>query len=392
MTLSRKKIILIIIFAKLLATSFSLFIFDKFSPLVDAIHYQNEFYTSDLEQFRTSFIQHIVVITNFIIHPIVSHYIFSIISVLGIIAYVFFTKPRWPILLILLLPSSMIWTSVIGKEAIFYLCFSILLIMWSQFIKSKFKLKYFLIIVSASLICIILRPHYFICIPWLFWVSVILKTKLNHKSIILFSYLFIILSLFFILFGGSYIDDYFNINLFDIQSRAFHAIDVSARASRFDYLGLSNPDHHFSPHKWDVLHLKKTLLIFQNYFGLGFFFGIIGPFLNETIKRPEFIPFFIEGIIILISPIILFLYIRVKKLFSYNNIYCLNYIYGVLPAIILVMIIHAYFGVLNPGTAIRWRINFELIFYFAPMLLYFNITESKNEKNNSLPSKWTLLK
>ena len=50
------------------------------------------------------------------------------------------------------------------------------------------------------------------------------------------------------------------------------------------------------------------------------------------------------------------------------------------------MIIHAYFGILNPGTAIRWRVNFELIFYFAPLLIYFNLKSSKNENNNSLSS------
>tara|TARA_B110001469_G_C9488516_1_gene244568 strand:+ start:57 stop:185 length:129 start_codon:yes stop_codon:yes gene_type:complete len=39
------------------------------------------------------------------------------------------------------------------------------------------------------------------------------------------------------------------------------------------------------------------------------------------------------------------------------------------------IIIHAPFGILNPGTAIRWRVNFELIFYLAPILIYM---KSKN--------------
>ncbi|MDC1280808.1 hypothetical protein N8Z28_00835 [bacterium] len=390
MILNRKQIILIIIFAKLLATSFSLFIFDQFSPLVDAKLYQNEFYTTTGTVFRTTFIQTIVIITNFITNPIISHYIFSIISILGVIAYVFYKKPKWPILLILCLPSSMIWTSVIGKEAIFYLCFSVLLIMWNQYIKSQFKLNHFLIVISASLICIILRPHYFICIPWLFWVAVVLKKQSYYKYIFLFSYLFIIISLFSIIFWGSYIDNYFGTNLFDITWRAYMSIDSSmGRSTRFDELGLASFDHQLMKNsRWTGNEAYKDILSrnFQNYFGLGFIFGIIGPFLKETLRRPEFIPFFIEGTIILISPIILFLYMKIKKLFNYKDINCLNYIYGVFPAIILVMIVHALFGILNPGTAIRWRVNFELIFYFAPMLLYFNILESKNEKNNSLSS------
>ena len=75
-----------------------------------------------------------------------------------------------------------------------------------------------------------------------------------------------------------------------------------------------------------------------------------------------------------------------RNLYISNDIYCLNYIYGILPAIVLVMVIHAFFGILNPGSAIRWRVNFELIFYFAPLLLYFNLIESKNENNNTLSS------
>ena len=43
MVLSKKQIFLIIIVSKLLATAFSLFVFNQFTPLVDAKLYQNEF-------------------------------------------------------------------------------------------------------------------------------------------------------------------------------------------------------------------------------------------------------------------------------------------------------------------------------------------------------------
>ena len=48
-----------------------------------------------------------------------------------------------------------------------------------------------------------------------------------------------------------------------------------------------------------------------------------------------------------------------------------------MSAIFLLMFIHVFFGIHNPGTAIRWRVNFELIFYFVPLLLYFNILDNK---------------
>ena len=91
----------------------------------------------------------------------------------------------------------------------------------------------------------------------------------------------------------------------------------------------------------------------------------------------------IEGIIILSFPLIFFIYLKYKNI-DKKNIYYLNYVYGVVPTIILVMIFHSFSGIFNPGTAIRWRINFELLFYFAPYLIYLNLKDLKNEKNSAL--------
>ena len=85
-------------------------------------------------------------------------------------------------------------------------------------------------------------------------------------------------------------------------------------------------------------------------------------------------------------PLFFFILLRFNKNFSFPNLYFKNYIYGIIPAIVIVIMVHAYFGILNPGTAIRWRINFELIFYFAPYLIYLNLNELKNEKNPTLSS------
>ena len=60
----------------------------------------------------------------------------------------------------------------------------------------------------------------------------------------------------------------------------------------------------------------------------------------------------------------------VKIIKNNNHIYFLNFIYGVVPAIIIAALIYAPFGILNRSSAIRWRVNFELIFYMAPLLLF----------------------
>jgi hypothetical protein len=366
-----------------LATSFSLFVFDQFSPLVDAKLYQNEFY-SNTGHIRVYIIQFLAKFTNFITTPLMSHYIFSIISVLGMLWLVLSRKVTWFILLILFLPSSMIWTSIIGKESIFYLCFSIILIIWSDYIKNKFTFNHFLILSLTACICLLLRPHYTVCLPWLFWVAIILKRTSKFKIILLISYLFLTLILLFIVFFGDQIDLLIKMNLFDLKWRAFTTIDIDARASRHFDLGLGKYIKYFedvSTYRQVYWHEIGLLQHFNKLFGLGFIFGVVGPLPNELAERPEFIPFFIEGVIILFLPFIILFFLFIKKSYNYGDINYLNYIYGVLPAIILVMIVHAFFGILNPGTAIRWRVNFELLFYFAPLLLYFNTLESKNNKN-----------
>ena len=71
-----------------------------------------------------------------------------------------------------------------------------------------------------------------------------------------------------------------------------------------------------------------------------------------------------------------FIYLKYKQIDN-KNIFYLNYIYGVLPAIILVMTIHSFFGIFNPGTAIRWRINFELIFLLCALFNLFKFERIK---------------
>ena len=100
-------------------------------------------------------------------------------------------------------------------------------------------------------------------------------------------------------------------------------------------------------------------------------FSIIGPMPHEILNRFVFIPFFLEGLIIIIFPLIIYLIaIRDKKvdLKLLNQ----NYFYFLLPVLILIIIIHTPFGILNPGTSIRWRVNFDTVFYLLPLLIFFN--------------------
>lgn len=388
MPISKTYIIIIFILAKLMATTFSLYVVDQFTPLVDAKLYQAEKFQYTQIPIRTYFIQLIAITTNYLTSPIISHYIFSFFSILGLLWFIKFYKVSWHILFILLLPTSMIWTSVIGKEAVYYLFFSTILIIWNLYLNNSWKKSHWYVLILACIICLILRPHYTIPVFWLFWVAFLIKNLKNYNQIIFSTLIPLFITFLIIIFFGRYIDNILSINLFDIKWRAFLSIDFNAKASRFFDLGFGEFQNDVVVKGGKVvfssLEVYKTISKKLNeLFIIGFFYGVIGPFIEETIKRPEFLPFLIEGIMILLIPSIFFIYLKYKNI-NNKNIYYLNYVYGVLPTIILLMIIHSFFGLFNPGTAIRWRINFELLFYFAPYLIYLNLKELKNEKNSAL--------
>jgi len=116
----------------------------------------------------------------------------------------------------------------------------------------------------------------------------------------------------------------------------------------------------------------------------GMIWGVIGPFPSELLSRPEFTPFFIEGLFIFLMPVLATILVILIKIENKRYFYKLFFL-SLAPAILILLFMHAPFGILNPGSAIRWRVNFEQVFYLAPMLLIFRFMDVKTQKNPSLP-------
>ncbi|MDA9087568.1 hypothetical protein N9J99_00375 [Methylophilaceae bacterium] len=339
------KITFIYIGIKVLGTLFALFIFNRFTPLIDSINYINGFY--DLEiHFRTLFVQRITTTLVTLTTPLITHIIFSLFSASAIFYYALKSKNNSWLLLILLLPTALTWTSIVGKEAIYFGGVGIFLILWIDLIKEKISYRHLLIIISLGL-CAILRPHYTISLLWLAFSAFIIQNNRVNNRLIVFAFIIIIVGILFFLMP-------------ELAIRGITSIDETARASR--HLALN-------------IH---TLEAFKSHMSTGMLFGIVGPFPSELLHRLEFIPFFIEGIAILIAPFAIGILIFKKTRETKNHIYFLNFMYGVVPAIIILLLVHAPFGILNPGSAIRWRVNFELIFYMAPLLLLLEVKKNDN--------------
>ena len=343
---------------KLFFTLLAVFFFSKYSPLVDADLYLSNYYVID-PHLRTRFIQNFVTLLSNFGGAIFVHWSFGVLSLMGVFYYYWRGGGRWQLCLLLLLPSTLIWTSVIGKEAIFYGTFTLSIAIWVQFVARKCTATDYIFLALAMLVCALLRPHYGVVLVWLF-LSAVLVNKFKNTA-------WPWLCLLAILGAGVV----FAFAWDALLLRGFGGIEPSARASRFALFGID----------------QKTSAGFETYKSLvplGALLGIIGPMPTELFARPEFIPFFLEGVLILLFPAGVYFYAS-RQSFEGQKRFMAIFWLCLVPAILALLVLHAPFGLLNPGSATRWRVNFEAAFHMAPLLLLYGFLDNDLHENHSFP-------
>lgn len=344
---------------KVIGVAFATLIFARFSPLVDSELYIKGFYVGE-QLSRTAFIQSLATMANRVGGAYFAHLTFALISVVGLAYYYFTGGRRWVLTLVLLFPSALVWTSIVGKEALFFGGFTLLLVVWTRFATNELTRLDVGAAVVAGAMCALLRPHYAVVVIWLF-ASVAIVKKMGHRAwpFVLLLYLLGAVGVFAAVWD-------------DLLYRGFGGIEPTARASRFNYFGIeARSDAGFEQFK-SMVHLGALL-------------GIVGPMPVELFARPVFIPFFIEGILILLCPCLVYFYAS-RQHFLGKDRFSAIFLGCLFPAIPALMVMHAPFGLLNPGSATRWRVNFEAIFYMAPLLLLYAFMDNVRHENRSFPS------
>jgi hypothetical protein len=185
-----KNFLLIIIFIKIIFLLFATLIFSRFTPLIDSNLYINGFYEND-GFLRTRIISFLATFFNAIAGPYVSHFIFGMLSCAGIFYYYIFSGERKFLLILLFLPSSLVWTSIVGKEAIFFGAISLIIVLWSKYVVKDLSLGDLVLAIACIVICFLLRPHYAISIVWLITSTVIIK-KIKQRAYIILLFIFVI--------------------------------------------------------------------------------------------------------------------------------------------------------------------------------------------------------
>ena len=341
-------LILALVVIKILGVYFATDIFSKYSPLIDSNLYLTNFYKNE-GIIRTLVVQKLAILISDFGSYFFTHFVFGIISAVGFIYYYLRGGKSCLILLFLLLPSSLVWTSIVGKDALFFGGFGWILFIWSKFTIDPLDIFDIFSLILGFSICLLMRPHYAFVLIWLFFSTALLKVFSERA--------FPAILIAFILFGlGIYFFAWEQ-----LLARGYGGIDSLARASRFEFFRI-------------IPHGEIGFERFRELVPLGIITGIIGPLPSELIARPVFIPFFLEGLLILISPFAL-MWVLSGNLFANKTTFIRIFWWSLVPSIFLAMVIHAPFGLLNPGSAIRWRTDFEQIFYLAPFLLFLQMRD-----------------
>ena len=352
---SELKSISLILLIKTLGVLFAIVVFASFTPLVDVEHYFTGHYP-DHTNLRTKIVQFIAFNMNALVGSFLTHQFFATLSVVALIYRALDGRAVAELLPFLILPSSLVWTSIVGKEAIFVCFFNVALVLWAKYtLSSLSRVEIFSAIVCIAC-CFCFRPHYAVVLPWIFFGSMIIKSR-NIVLLKIVPVIFVVTIFLIYLFVWQ-----------ELLYRGIAAIDPLARASRHDVIG-------FLPEN-SLGGFEANLNVFKDEIMRNFYLGIVGPSFPEAVNRIEFFPFFFEGVLIFVSPAVLYAYATlslksVRQRQHYHSVFWVC----IMPAIVLLIWLHAPFGVLNPGSAVRWRTNFESMFYLAPLILYLDIRD-----------------
>ncbi len=351
--------VLVIALIKALGVAFATLVFAKYTPLVDSQLYLSGFYSSTHE-FRTGLVQLMAMSLNRLGSSYVTNYAFALISATGLIYYYLTGGRRWLLMLTLLFPSALVWSSIVGKEAIYCGSLGLALVVWSSYTVRSLRWGEILILFASLILCFSFRPHYAVALAWLFVAAFAIKNLKSKAPAFLL----------LILLTGVLLAYYFVWE--ELLFRGYSAVDYTARASRFNAYGILPfaEKHH------------AGFIKFKSIVHYGVVTGIVGPVPSEVLKRIEFLPFFLEGVGILLSPLLIYAWSR-RYAVCRESMFKRFFWWCVIPSVLILMIMHAPFGLLNPGSATRWRVNFEQIFYLAPLLLMYRYMDEKPNENTA---------
>jgi hypothetical protein len=266
-------------------------------------------------------------------NPILINVGFQSITYIGLV-YLLLSLPqkaRLGMALMIMLPSFSLWTSIASKESIVAFCVAVLSgFLVRQYTRSS---KLNMVHLFSILLLYVFKPHYLV--PFAFaWSAKNLGNIVKQKALL--AYLGLLISL-----AGLF--------LFreEIDALAFHVqwtfeVVADVRSTRLE---------SFFVEKYDVFYK-----MFE-----GFYLSFMGPTLAEALDSPLHLVTYVESLVLL-SVLLLALLKRLYEIPIYSFVVGFGVSFWVLfPNYPL--------GVMNPGSAIRYRSGWIILLFVAIIIL-----------------------
>ncbi len=243
--------------------------------------------------------------------------------------------------LLLSLPNFCIWTSVVSKETVGLVFSSILGVLIVEFFEGRYKLHFR--DWMAFYLCAVFKPQY---LP------------------------FIIQGLLFIMVAQKYCKTASKQLLLGLFMIAVNFGVLFAVRATVNELATSFPAHFLSTdalsnRNQDIWNDKDA--VFTNA-PAGMFISFVGPTFREMLAKPMHFIAGLEGYLIV------FLFLKLALQFIVRNFmqgkFSPLYFFSYFIIITGIAFVHYPFGIFNPGSAIRYRTNFIMLFIILLLYLY----------------------
>jgi hypothetical protein len=258
---------------------------------------------------------------------------FQTIGFIGIV-YLLMSVPasaRKTLSLFLMLPSYTLWTSIATKESIVSFCVAILsgYLIRQYYYGTRINILH----TFAGVLLYIFKPHYLIAICYA-WLAKLFGTYVKQKALV--AYLGFLVSLLgLIVFSKEIVDLAFHVQW------SFETV-ANVRSTRLE---------PFFVDKFDVFWK----------FPEGFYRAFVGPTIEEVVTTPLHMITFIESMILLVA-LALAILRRIRDIPVYSFVVGLGTTFWI-------MFPNYPFGVMNAGSAIRYRSGWIVIVFVAITVL-----------------------
>lgn len=354
------KQLVIFLILKIFYMFFALYVFSKITSLGDTFAYLDgsHFYPKSFFLDSTATLGTLGYLLNNMFGIVIANLFFVFLSFYGIYYSVsrlnLTNKQLFFLLLLLSFPSFGIWTSISSKEAIGVFYMGIILGFFIDLLENK-KRKVKIVEYIALYLLFLFKMQYLAAILsiWVYIkISYFFNLKAFGKSMLLFIHILITISFFY----------YFKEDINDISFILPDHFSLDAGSTRENTIWVDDYD------------------VFGNA-PYGIFIAFWGPTFLEVIQKPIQSIVFIESLVIFLF----FLFFLFKASILVIRTGKINIFYFSIfsMAIFWLLFVHYPFGVLNPGSAVRYRENF---YGFLVVLLFYLYQKIKLryeiEKNN----------